>query len=314
MPRPVEREHAAAVRAVARAAARSRARRARSSAGRARPAPRPRRRRRGGPRPPRPIAPWRSSAPSAARSIAMLSPFRSPDPLLVMNLSLTGDGSFTSGERQSSLIGEGHADDGRRARAPPRPAAARRPRGHPRPPGRGGRRAVQPQRLPPHRLEPHRARRGLRGGHLLQALRRQARSLPRRLRGLGHHRVGRDRTRAHGRALAAPRRPIGSWRSCCATTSAGAGCARRWPRCSPRTRRCAPSTARSGGASSTCCAPCARRPRARPAPSEEDALLLFTLERACDAIASGEADDLGLERERLLALIRDAIAGALAPR
>lgn len=48
--------------------------------------------------------------------------------------------------------------------------------------------------------------------------------------------------------------------------------------------------------------------------SEEDALLLFTLERVCDAIASGEADDLGLERERLLVLIRDAIAAALAPR
>jgi len=48
--------------------------------------------------------------------------------------------------------------------------------------------------------------------------------------------------------------------------------------------------------------------------AEEDALLLFTLERACDAIANGEVRDLGLDRARMLDLIRNAIAGSLAPR
>ena len=44
--------------------------------------------------------------------------------------------------------------------------------------------------------------------------------------------------------------------------------------------------------------------------AEDDALLLFTLERTCDAIANGEAKDLGLDRERLVALLRDQIEGA----
>lgn len=47
---------------------------------------------------------------------------------------------------------------------------------------------------------------------------------------------------------------------------------------------------------------------------EEDALLLFTLERTCDGLANGEPQDLGLDRERLLDLLRAAIAAALAPR
>jgi hypothetical protein len=34
--------------------------------------------------------------------------------------------------------------------------------------------------------------------------------------------------------------------------------------------------------------------------AEEDAILLFTLERTCDAIALGEARDLGLSRELLV--------------
>ena len=38
---------------------------------------------------------------------------------------------------------------------------------------------------------------------------------------------------------------------------------------------------------------------------EEDAVLLFTLERVCDAVANGEVRDLGLERARVLAVIRD---------
>ena len=47
--------------------------------------------------------------------------------------------------------------------------------------------------------------------------------------------------------------------------------------------------------------------------AEDDALLLFTLERTCDAIANGETKDLGLDRERLLALLRERIEQALLP-
>lgn len=46
---------------------------------------------------------------------------------------------------------------------------------------------------------------------------------------------------------------------------------------------------------------------------EEDALLLFTLERTCDAVASGEVKDLGLDRDHLLELLRTQIEQALAP-
>ena len=45
---------------------------------------------------------------------------------------------------------------------------------------------------------------------------------------------------------------------------------------------------------------------ARPRPTEHDAVLLFTLERACDALALGEVGDLGLSR--------DAVVEALAAR
>jgi len=54
-------------------------------------------------------------------------------------------------------------------------------------------------------------------------------------------------------------------------------------------------------------------PGAARAP-EEDALLLFTLERTCDGLANGEAQDLGLDRAHLLDLLRAAIAAALASR
>jgi AcrR family transcriptional regulator len=46
---------------------------------------------------------------------------------------------------------------------------------------------------------------------------------------------------------------------------------------------------------------------------EDDALLLFTLERTCDAIASGETKDLGLDRKHLLARLRAAIEDAFTP-
>jgi AcrR family transcriptional regulator len=49
--------------------------------------------------------------------------------------------------------------------------------------------------------------------------------------------------------------------------------------------------------------------RARPA--ESDALLLFTLERVCDAIADGEAADLGLSTARLVARLRRLVAASL---
>lgn len=56
-----------------------------------------------------------------------------------------------------------------------------------------------------------------------------------------------------------------------------------------------------------------RGDRAPARTAEDDALLLFTLERTCDAIANGEAKDLGLDRERLLAPLRTQIEAALEP-
>jgi AcrR family transcriptional regulator len=50
-----------------------------------------------------------------------------------------------------------------------------------------------------------------------------------------------------------------------------------------------------------------------PRTIEDDALLLFTLERTCDAVASGESKDLGLDRARLLARLGTQIEDALAP-
>jgi AcrR family transcriptional regulator len=47
--------------------------------------------------------------------------------------------------------------------------------------------------------------------------------------------------------------------------------------------------------------------------TERDAVLLFTLERVCDAIASGEVRDLGLERARVVELVHQTVAAALAP-
>jgi AcrR family transcriptional regulator len=52
---------------------------------------------------------------------------------------------------------------------------------------------------------------------------------------------------------------------------------------------------------------------APPGQMERDAVLLFTLERICDAVANGEVRDLGLDRERVLALVRDTIVAAITP-
>ena len=52
-----------------------------------------------------------------------------------------------------------------------------------------------------------------------------------------------------------------------------------------------------------------------PAQSVEgDAVLLFTLERACDAMALGETRDLGLERASLVAELRVQVQRRLGPR
>jgi AcrR family transcriptional regulator len=59
--------------------------------------------------------------------------------------------------------------------------------------------------------------------------------------------------------------------------------------------------------------PAAARNAAEARTAEDDALLLFTLERTCDAIANGETKDLGLDRDRLLALLRERIEPALLP-
>jgi AcrR family transcriptional regulator len=52
-------------------------------------------------------------------------------------------------------------------------------------------------------------------------------------------------------------------------------------------------------------------PRGRARPRETDALLLYTLERVCDAIADGELRDLGLSVERTVALLRRLVAKRL---
>jgi hypothetical protein len=44
---------------------------------------------------------------------------------------------------------------------------------------------------------------------------------------------------------------------------------------------------------------------------EDDAILMFTLERVCDAIAQGDVTDLGLNRELLEARLRGLIEAAL---
>jgi hypothetical protein len=42
----------------------------------------------------------------------------------------------------------------------------------------------------------------------------------------------------------------------------------------------------------------------RPRTAEEDALFLYTLERACDAVVDGEPPALGLDVERMIRLLR----------
>ena len=49
----------------------------------------------------------------------------------------------------------------------------------------------------------------------------------------------------------------------------------------------------------------------RPRPPEADALLLFTLERVCDAIAEGEVAALGLRVETTVGLLRRLLAASL---
>lgn len=51
--------------------------------------------------------------------------------------------------------------------------------------------------------------------------------------------------------------------------------------------------------------------RARPGDREADALLLFTFERTCDAIAGGEADGLGLDAAQLESLLIERLAAGL---
>ncbi len=50
---------------------------------------------------------------------------------------------------------------------------------------------------------------------------------------------------------------------------------------------------------------------ARPRAEEEDAVLLFTLEQVCDAIAAGEVRDLALEREATLRVLQVQVARAI---
>ncbi|HVN83830.1 MAG TPA: helix-turn-helix domain-containing protein [Candidatus Binatia bacterium] len=51
-----------------------------------------------------------------------------------------------------------------------------------------------------------------------------------------------------------------------------------------------------------------------PRSAEEDAVLLFTLERTCDAIANGEARDLGLNPAATVTLLHDLVSSHIARR
>ncbi len=53
---------------------------------------------------------------------------------------------------------------------------------------------------------------------------------------------------------------------------------------------------------------------ARPRSREQDALLLFALERLCDAAADGELHDLGLSIEKTTDLLRDLVRRQVSPR
>lgn len=53
-------------------------------------------------------------------------------------------------------------------------------------------------------------------------------------------------------------------------------------------------------------------PRARARGPEEDAILLFTLERVCDAVAEGELRDLGLSVAPTIALLRALVLKHIA--
>ena len=55
-----------------------------------------------------------------------------------------------------------------------------------------------------------------------------------------------------------------------------------------------------------------RQAGAPPRQCAEDAVLLLTMERVCDAIASGELRDLGVEREPVLRILRRRLREALA--
>lgn len=58
----------------------------------------------------------------------------------------------------------------------------------------------------------------------------------------------------------------------------------------------------------------ARTPAAAAAARVDDAILLFTLERTLDAIAEGEAAALGVDRDAMIARLREIVEASLAPR
>jgi AcrR family transcriptional regulator len=54
-----------------------------------------------------------------------------------------------------------------------------------------------------------------------------------------------------------------------------------------------------------------RNAGAAPRSAETDAVLLFTLERVCDAVATGEAGELGLRHPAVVRLLRTAVVEAI---
>ena len=153
-----------------------------------------------------------------------------------------------------------------------------------------------------------RARRRLRAGHVLQALRRQARDPPRRLRGLGDGEwaaIERALPRGgdRGEARRAHRRPGAR-----ASTGAGAACARacgRWSATDPVARALPP---RAAPRASSRCSRASRAARRAPRGARTTRSCSSRSSATCDAVADGELRALGLSgvamTARLVNLVR----------
>jgi hypothetical protein len=170
--------------------------------------------------------------------------------------------------------------------------------------------AVEFNRVGYHGTDSNRlARAAGRAGDVLQALSRQARAVSRRLRRLGEHRVVARRRAGARRRLAA---------------GAGSGIVdavlemhRAWRglRASLRALVAADDEARAfyrGQRRRQLELLAALRRRRSATTAGDDAMLLFTLERVCDAIADGELRDLGVPVDGVVERLRALVAAHIA--